>query len=160
MAYDTTAVGAKEKTIQLGDAATLQASCIVSSGGGATAGIGLQFNSVDAYAHGSADNEAQGTGSSGIQQSGSTISTLSHGWSSVTVQPGVDTGSSRLLAYAAQVTGSTSSTATGYVDVNFVVNTTNSDGTPVVDTVTASEFASATRCQLIVMVTPTALADH
>lgn len=159
VAYDIDADDAgdgKQAFIPLGDVATAVPACIVENGI-ANASLSLTFKN-DAYIHGSADNETQGSGATFTLLSGSASTNAPAQWSSITIEPGLLSNGQRSARWDAAVASTSAGTA--YGDLNFVVNTTNADGTPVVDTVSASLFASATRCQLIAMVTPTSSSDH
>ncbi|HEX7739084.1 MAG TPA: collagen-like protein [Marmoricola sp.] len=160
VAYDITS-GEKLKTFHVGDSATLEPLCNVINGGGANAVLAMSFSGVDAYVHGTANNVSQGTGETVHETNGgTTVRSIPAGWSSVTQEAATSSSGPRTLAYSSAVSGTTSSTATAYVDLDFLLNTTSSDGTPIADTVSASMFASATRCQLILTISPATLVDH
>ena len=151
--YDSTG-GQKGTLYPLADSGVFFPACDVLGGTG-TAALILGFNK-DAYVHGSADDESQGAGASDQQTNGTVTTTMPAHWSSVTVEP-ADAGSNqRVVKWIV----SADSSGTAYVDLRLLVNTSTTDGNPVVDQVSASLFASSTRCQVIATLTPSTVVDH
>lgn len=161
--YSTGGAADRSKSIAVGNSGSVTPSChTTSTGAGWDVQVGLlmQFQGVDAYVHGSVDNETQGADAQAGQVSGGLSTGVSAHWSSVAVEPDVAIGNVRTLDYLGDVQAPLTATDSAYLDLRLLVNTTNAEGTPVVATVSASLFASSYRCQVIATVTPSTLVDH
>ncbi|HEX7739082.1 MAG TPA: collagen-like protein [Marmoricola sp.] len=156
--YDITS-GTRTTAVPISDAGYLTPNCGVGNGAG-DASVEFTFSGVDAYAYGSANRVSAGTGADVQRASGGTVTDVPGGWSSQALEVGVTAGTARYLAYDASVPPASPTTTSAYVHLDLLVSTTTASGTPVVDKVVGSLFASSTRCQLITTVTPSTLVDH